>query len=229
MCLKSICILGCFLFLVCLIEHENVFAYPMAKLSRYRTANRFLLSRQLGSVPASLSVRCSTATTSINEKEVNDQYARWASKRGVRFPKIEPCDFEGLRGVKARESISAGDILVEFPLSAVLCVGDAQPCPMPEWLDARFWYVSSLHARLAMLLLHEASKGAASDYHPWIRAMPPSHDDKLQRWTDEELAELQDDTLASEARRQRELIDSVYATLKQLSPRTPVSLPEFRW
>ena len=170
-----------------------------------------------------------TMKVTTEEFAAQNDFFAWAVERGIQFPRIEPGNFGDLRGIKARVPIYAGDMLVEFPLSAVLCVGDSQPCPIPEWVDTRFWYVSSLHTRLAVLLLYEAGKGAASDYFPWIQAMPLDHSDKLARWSDEELQELHDDALAREARRQRELIDDAYQTLARMSPSTPASLDAFRW
>ena len=123
----------------------------------------------------------------------------------------------------------AGDILVEFPLSAAMCVGDAQLCPVPGWVDARFWYIASLHARLAIVLLFEVSKGASSDYYPWIRAMPADHSDKLARWSDAELLELHEPALARAAQQQRAIIDAAYGDLSRLSPTTAITLDSFRW
>jgi hypothetical protein len=169
------------------------------------------------------------SVSAIDQHSVANDFGRWAAERGIYAPNIEPADFDGLRGIKSRTPICAGEILVEFPLSSAMFVGDAQQCPIPGWVDARFWYIASLHARLAVLLLLEVSKGASSDYYPWIRAMPTDHSDKLARWSDAELLELQDPALAREAQQQRAIIDAAYGDLSRLSPATPITLDAFRW
>ncbi len=169
------------------------------------------------------------SASSIDQSSASNDLRRWAAERGIYSANIEPAEFDGLRGVKSRTPLCAGDILVEFPLSATMCVGDAQQCPIPDWVDSRFWYIASLHARLAVTLLLEVSKGASSDYYPWIRAMPADHSDKLARWSDTELLELHDPALARDVQQQRAIIDAAYGDLERLSPATPITLASFRW
>ena len=150
------------------------------------------------------------------------EYFNWLEEVGIRPGKIEPADFDGLRGMRSVQGITPGDVLVELPIAATICVGDDQPCPIPDWVDQRFWYVCSMHVRLAMLLLYELSKGEKSSFYPWILSLPATHDDKLARWTKSELDELQDEFLAADAVRQRDSIDGVYDALRASSPNTPV-------
>ncbi len=154
---------------------------------------------------------------------IDSDFKLWLEDMGVKSDKIQPSDFGGLRGMRSLEAIRAGEVLVELPISSTLCVGDEQPCIISDWVDQRFWYVSSLHVRLAMLLLYEVAKGKDSHMYPWILSLPASHDDKLARWTDTELEELQDESLAAEARQQRASIDGAYAALRATSPKTQVA------
>ena len=155
--------------------------------------------------------------------EILPDLSAWSDSMGIRKGKIYPFDFNGLRGMRSSEEIKSGGLLVELPISATLCVGSDQPCPVPEWVDERFWYTCSLHVRLALLLLYEVAKGKESDYYPWILSLPASHEDKLARWSQEELDELQDDNLAEDARRQRDTIDGVFEALRASSSKTAVT------
>jgi hypothetical protein len=74
-----------------------------------------------------------------------------------------------------------------------------------------------------MLLLYEVAKGKNSHMYPWIMSLPTSHGDKLARWSDKELEELQDESLADEARQQRASIDGAYEALRANSPKTQVA------
>jgi hypothetical protein len=151
------------------------------------------------------------------------EYSSWLDKMGIYPGKIEFSDFDGLRGIRTLSDMKVGDVLVELPIASTLCVGDDQPCPIPDWVEQRFWYICSMHARLALLLLYEVGKEENSEFYPWILSLPATHDDKLARWSQEELEELQDDSLAADAKIQRDSIDGIYEALRSSSPNTQVN------
>jgi hypothetical protein len=215
---------GSFLYLVLILFFKNADGFQIQSMQFASPSNREIIAYS-----SCRRTHLRASESSIDRNSAADDFSRWAEERGIYAPNIEQAEFDGLRGVKARTPISTGDILVEFPLSATMCVGDAQQCPVPGWVDARFWYIASLHARLAVVLLFEVSQGASSDYYPWIRAMPADHSDKLARWSDAELLELHDPALTRAAKQQRAIIDAAYSDLSRLSPATAITLDSFRW
>lgn len=50
---------------------------------------------------------------------------------GIEFPKLQPAAFQGVRGLAAKNDITADEIIVSVPRSAALSLPPKQRCPCP--------------------------------------------------------------------------------------------------
>ena len=75
----------------------------------------------------------------------------------------------GERGLKATETIAAGEDVAMIPRSVALIVTDVSKCPCPETVDATFFRKSGRPLKLAITLLHERSLGHTSK----VRSLDP--------------------------------------------------------
>ena len=82
-------------------------------------------------------------------------------KIGVDVPHGELATFKGLRGVKATDRISCGDVLVSYPRSATMDLASATECPCPDLVDPAFWdgIPEQWFVKLALWLVSEQRKG----------------------------------------------------------------------
>ena len=73
---------------------------------------------------------------------------------------------------------------------------------------------------MALNLLHETSKGEASDFNIYISQLPKDFD-LLSNWTDDELKMLQYPAVTRAAEAQRKEDDDAYALIRKHSPGHP--------
>ncbi|CAN0178167.1 unnamed protein product, partial [Phaeothamnion confervicola] len=124
-------------------------------------------------------------------------FEAWARSEGISFADLAQADFAGLRGLTASRPIAAGEALVTVPrhllLSALLMappppptttavtsanvadgsgasVGGVSPRPPP--VPPAIWAAAPWWVRLALLLLWERARGAASLWAPYIEYLP---------------------------------------------------------
>lgn len=123
----------------------------------------------------------------------------------------------GLRGMAARDSIAAGEVLASVPVTTALVVSPRERCSLPrDFCDSAFYSrqpwcdlpscPSKFHAgfdnandcdrpvhryvQMALKLLHERRLGAASRLAPYVAALPQGFSTPLA-WTQAQLAALQ--------------------------------------
>jgi hypothetical protein len=121
------------------------------------------------------------------EARAFDECHAWACREGVAFAGVEVAQVEvGWRGCCANRDVAAGDLLLSVPARLLLTCTSARR-------DARLAAAARTlrpDALLAVHLLHEVSKGAASRWHAYLRTLPRKFTDG-GGFTAEEAAALQ--------------------------------------
>jgi hypothetical protein len=147
----------------------------------------------------------------------------WAAREGITHKLQYPSyDLNGVKGVAAAKDIETGEVLLRVPYSSCIDAGMARRDPVLAKAFEKHGatFAGDEDAIIAVFLLHEMLKGEASRYFPWIAILPTP--DLISNWSDSELAELQDETLAQAARdRNAELNLSVRNTLAALTSACP--------
>ena len=127
----------------------------------------------------------------------------WADANGVhRRVRVGQSRFGG-RGLVTTRAVAVGDALLQVPLSLTMSTPRECSDTCSHWA-----------ARLALELHHGC---AASEKTNHLRAMPPPPS-VLHRWSDEQLSELQNATLALEARRWRATRREQYELVAAAAP-----------
>ena len=103
-----------------------------------------------------------------------DAFYDWALARGARPVKCAPAEVtEGWRGVVATDSIDAGEVVLAVPGELLMSRRSAMSDPtLAAVLEGPEGEALSPTERLCVHLLHEASKGAGSRWHPYISQLP---------------------------------------------------------
>ena len=113
---------------------------------------------------------------------------RWGEANGVDYGgSLSVKEFDGIRGVAADEALVPGTRVLAVPAALALQVTTNQPAP--PWADKELWRSSTWYVRLALRLLHEKGKGAASELAPWVEQLPAAFDTPFF-WSDAELEAL---------------------------------------
>ncbi len=138
---------------------------------------------------------------------------RWGEANGVEYGgSLGVAEFDGIRGVAAEETLSAGTRVLAVPAPLALQVTTEQPAP--KWADKELWRSSTWYVRLALRLLHEKSQGAASELAPWVEQLPKSFDTPFF-WTDDELAALRYRPLQDSVEKQKKEWAAVALKVRQ--------------
>ncbi|CAN0176887.1 unnamed protein product, partial [Ectocarpus sp. 13 AM-2016] len=172
--------------------------------TRCCTELRMASSKSKRSKKAKITTAGPTAAATVSRDEDLAGLLRWAGEEiGVKAPKLKGSFVDGLRGLVATQNIAKNDEMVVVPSESALVTTTDQLCPFPEWVSKDFWASSPWQVRLALLLLREKQKGAASELEPWISRLPESFGTPVS-WSAAELSELQYPHLEVVAREQRE-------------------------
>jgi len=112
-------------------------------------------------------------------------FLQWRLGSGVETV-VTLSHFGELRGMMATKSIRKGDALLKYPRSVTMDLASHNECPCADFVDADFWKSATWFVQLALWVLAEERKGAASQWAPYINLLP--RDIAVPRdWTDEEL------------------------------------------
>ena len=185
------------------------------------------------------STTVAAAASSVDAQQA--EYARWRESKGIKSPDVEVAYFGDVddevmryRGVRAKKQINAGDVLVELPRESCLVLADDAELPFPDFCTNELWAKltekNKWAVKVALNLLHESSKGEASDFHVYISQLPKDFD-LLSNWTDDELKMLQYPAVTRAAEAQRKEDDDAYALIRKHSPGTldKVSKERLTW
>ncbi|CAN0356564.1 unnamed protein product, partial [Ectocarpus sp. 12 AP-2014] len=202
---------------------------PPPPATRCCTELRMASSKSKRSKKAKITTAEPTAAATVSRDEDLAGFLRWAGEEiGVKAPKLKGSFVDGLRGLVATQNIAKNDEMVVVPSESALVTTTDQLCPFPEWVNKDFWASSPWQVRLALLLLREKQKGAASELEPWISRLPESFGTPVS-WSAAELSELQYPHLEVVAREQREEWKGYYSSLMASSPGCGVAEEELSW
>ena len=99
---------------------------------------------------------------------------------------IIPATFDDLRGMMAVSTVPSGKPLLSFPRSATMDLATVHSCPCEELVPAHFWEAQPWYMQLALWLISEEKKGAASQWAAYIKGLPDRVDAPV-RWSPEQL------------------------------------------
>ena len=135
----------------------------------------------------------------------------WMDKVGVDVPHGGLATFKGLRGVKATDRISCGDVLVSYPRSATMDLASATECPCADLVDPAFWdgILEQWFVKLALWLVSEQRKGVDSQWSEYI-ALLPSEMPTPFHWTDAQLDLLSYPPAVADVHEQRALFADIH-------------------
>ena len=137
------------------------------------------------------------------EDSATAAFLDWARAAGIDFPRLRPASFAGLRGLAAAAPIGADDVIASVPRGAALTLPPKQRCPCPEFVTPEFWDSVPWFAKLAVRLLAEKRKGAASPLARYLEQLPRAVDTPVT-WPQARLAQLQYPHLIAQVGRQRD-------------------------
>jgi hypothetical protein len=165
--------------------------------------------------------------------------SQWLEDNGASHPKV--CwptrdTVGGVRGATAVDDIANGEVMIMIPEKLMI---SPKSCREAQDIGHVFKDNVAIFRRddptIAFFLVHERLKGAKSFWGPFIAML--SEPLTISNWSDAELAELQDNWLAKEARmrdvRLRRLYESIIGKLCEKYPelfsKEQYSFPLFRW
>ena len=158
------------------------------------------------------------------DDSATDEFLKWLSDNGAKHPKVQwpsRSTVQGVRGATALADIESDEHMIEVPaallMSPVTCMNSEEIGHVYRDNPALFRRDDTA---IALLLMHERHRGAASFFAPFLRML--CHPCTASDWSDEELAQLHDPSLGREARardaRLRQLHASLFRHLSQLYP-----------
>ena len=139
-------------------------------------------------------------------------YGDWCRSIGVAASEsLTLTEFDGERGVAAATAIEAGELLVSVPFETMLTTASLVGTPLEPLLSDAELNVCE-DDLLAILLLEERAKGAASRWAPHIAALPPRYDNVLY-FSDADVERLHGSNLHVTARQLREQVATDHVKL----------------
>ena len=122
-------------------------------------------------------------------------FERWLSSSGATLDAVELADCGGgLRGVRAKRSLKAGEELFRIPRELILDEDAADASAVGAlWGGSAREVALPAHVRLALLILHELRRGEQSAAAPYLRMLPSpaafaADGGPASTWSDDELA-----------------------------------------
>ncbi|GMH42796.1 hypothetical protein BSKO_10715 [Bryopsis sp. KO-2023] len=116
------------------------------------------------------------------------RFKRWAVETGIKFPKLELADFDGLRGLAALTEIKIDDELVSLPRGAAIELEPKRRSP--EFCEKDAWASCPWFVKLALLLVKEKKLGEESKFSEYVKSLPKKVDVPVN-WGEEELSQFQ--------------------------------------
>lgn len=126
-------------------------------------------------------------TVSVSVLKHHGVCHRWP----VQFAKIKPAELPGYSGrcLVALGDIQPGECVVNVPVASALRVYPGCPTALPQ-IPQPVWSQLPWYVQLALTLLSEQQKGAASKWADYIRLLPGSVDVPVL-WSQPQLQQLQ--------------------------------------
>jgi hypothetical protein len=149
-------------------------------------------------------------------------FEAWMERESIEAPLGELANFQGLRGVRAREKISTGDMIVSYPRSATMDLTLATKCPCSELVDSKCWDSipdGEWFVKLALWLVSEKHKGEGSRWKEYISLLPTTTTTPFH-WTDTQLELLSYPPAVSSVREQRALFGEIWERVSAASQST---------
>lgn len=126
----------------------------------------------------------------------------WASQRGVLYPKLELTVFEnGLRGMRALERLTAGEIAVQLPRESALVIEPTTRSP--DGFPDKVWKLQPWFVKLAIRLMVERMVGNSSYFSGYTLCLPDKADLPCL-WPDEDIMLLRSPPLIEAIKSQKE-------------------------
>ena len=195
-----------------------------------RLARRVLLHRGQSRSVASHAKRSSNARPSPSPDAA--PYQAWAKAAGIVFDKVTQAVFppSDIRGMMALDTIVPGEFFVTLPRQAALVVDPLEKCPIPEFVDPKYYKSCVWYVKMGLLMLAERQRGAESRVRGYIDQLPESIDTPV-RWSASELDELQSETLKAAVERQQVEWKRLYDELQRDGgvPTSRVAYDDFVW
>ncbi|KAK9868750.1 hypothetical protein WJX84_004929 [Apatococcus fuscideae] len=134
--------------------------------------------------------------------------------------------FNGIRGIRAVHDLMPGETLVILPFSSLMAGSPWQwRSPSPE-ISQRYWGPASMSARTIAVAAAELYHGKASRFAAYFEHVPTQFD-SLGHWTEEELWQLHDPELMSQARQKERMPKQEYHKLLASTPSSHISLEDW--
>ena len=154
-------------------------------------------------------------------------FYQWRLDSGVESV-VTLAHFGDLRGMMATEPICKGDALLSYPRSVTMDLASLDDCPCAEYVDADFWKNATWFVQLALWVLAEERKGAASEWAPYISMLP--RDMAVPRdWSDAELSLLEYAPLVTDVKKQQKEFATVFDQVLPHLVAEPPSLHSMSW
>ena len=184
--------------------------------------------------PPSSSSSLSSSSSSGGEEERYDLFLNWLRVKGAKFPHLTlrryARDYRGVH-ITSKADIPKGKTLLRIPHALLITVELAKASPIGG-LVATLPNIGS-QAILAVYLLQERGKGAASAWRYWLDVLPQSFSSLPMFFSPSELQELQGCTeLLLKVRSQQKSMRDEYNSIQRLPgihTFPPFSYDEFVW
>lgn len=147
--------------------------------------------------------------------DADKAFLQWCLANNVKAPSLlyPFWDAHGIRGLGVKEPIvgaSAGLPLVEVPIRLLITpsVAKADPLVGPIFSSpgpSLGPLLDDVDVLLGTYLAYQTSRGSESPYAPWMAVIPKGLE-SLDEWSDKELEELQNETLAQAARQKHKTL-----------------------
>ena len=159
--------------------------------------------------------RSKTIMAAITQPEPQMEWIK--GMRGLQQPKkFSLTKFGGVRGVVADEHINDNDIVLIVPEDLVIqTANNRPPTPNADFVSQKIWEGSKWDQRVCYKLLWE--KYVLGDNSPlasWLNQLPCAYDTTFH-WKDQELEELQYDSLRTRVEDQRRIWKSAFDTWRE--------------
>lgn len=142
---------------------------------------------------SSLAVRAAKApqppAVSLEDSKTKS-FIEWAKQSKIKFSKLYPASFGGVRGIACSAPVKEEELLLTVPRDIAITLAPKQRNACPELVTDEFWKAAPWFAKLACQILYQKNLGTKSKLHTYLQQLPASVDAPVT-WDQSQLQQLQ--------------------------------------
>lgn len=110
------------------------------------------------------------------EDSKTQAFIKWAKESKIKFSKLYPASFGGVRGIACSAPIKDEEILLSVPRDMAITLAPKQRNVCAEMVTDDYWKNAPWFAKLACQILYQKSLGAKSKLQTYLQQLPAKVD-----------------------------------------------------